>query len=369
MTKAKNKNTAKRYEQAAAALLDWYDVHRRELPWRATTDAPNPYHVWLSEVMLQQTTVATVKGYFKKFTQKWPDIQSLATAPRDEVMAAWAGLGYYARARHMHAAAQIITDDYGGIFPKVESELRKLPGVGDYTAAAIAAIAYGQKATVIDGNIERVIARWANITTPLPKAKPEIRLNTAAMTPDSRCGDFAQAMMDLGSSICIPALTAVHCGQCPMQKTCLTPPEVAPTLPIKAPKKKRPDRYGIVLVIRDKSGNIALQRRADKGMLGGLDVFPTSGWLDGSAGVKDYPLDMESDIAKIISNGGAKQSHLNEKIEHIFTHFRAVLTITLVALDGDTPLLPDGMRWAGSDDFNKAALPTVMVKAAKEARL
>jgi len=372
---------AKIHQQASLALLDWYDQHHRDLPWRVPPQAiqsgqrPNPYHVWLSEIMLQQTTVPTVKSYFAAFTQRWKTVDDLAAASRDDVMAAWAGLGYYARARNLHRAAQIVSQDHGGIFPNTEAELLTLPGIGAYTAAAIAAIAFGRRAVVVDGNIERVTARWANVTKPLPKSKPDLYQVMAALTPDHRAGDFAQAMMDLGAMICTPArrsgegFSLPACADCPLQSTCATKGETAAALPRKAAKTPRPDRYGTALIITDQGGHVVLSRRPDQGMLGGLDVFPGSGWADGSKEITTYPIEAESAAGQMLARydqqDGGQAVRLNQQAEHIFSHFRVVLTVEKIQLDAVTPPLPHGLRWEAIDRLPQLALPTVMVKVAR----
>ena len=385
-----------RFEAAQQALLDWYDVHHRDLPWRMAPDGykkghcPEPYHVWLSEIMLQQTTVPTVKSYFAAFTHRWPKVTDLAAAPRDDVMAAWAGLGYYARARNLHLTAQIIANDYDGVFPETEEELLKLPGIGGYTAAAIAAIAFGQPAVVVDGNIERVVARWADLQTPLPKVKPEIYTVMTGLTPRKRAGDFAQAMMDLGSSICTPArkigarkievlktgetptaenLTLPSCLICPLQPTCATTGEAAAVLPRKRPKKQRPDRRGTALIITDGEGQIIVERRPDEsktggGMLGGLDVFPGSAWADGSRQISDYPITDDSAAGQFKAKHQASQ-RLNQQVEHIFSHFRVILDIEKIEITTTNDNLPADWRWVAIKDLPQMALPTVMVKTAR----
>ncbi|MGU9961510.1 MAG: A/G-specific adenine glycosylase [Candidatus Puniceispirillales bacterium WSBS_2018_MAG_OTU23] len=373
-----------RHHSAAAALLDWYEKNQRQLPWRVKRgwaveeQLPNPYHVWLSEIMLQQTTVATVRGYFEKFTTRWPTIGDLAAANRDDVMAAWAGLGYYARARNLHAAAVHITENCGGIFPSCEDELRKLSGVGAYTAAAIAAIAFGRRAVVVDGNIERVTARWDAINTPLPAAKPETYAVMDALTPSlgQDSGDFAQAMMDLAASICTPprktknGLTKPSCTLCPLAPTCKTANNGAEYYPKKTAKLPRPDRYGIVLVVEDSGGNIVLERRRDQAMLGGLDVFPGSDWADGTAKQSQYPINPNTASAEVINIYGASgMVVLNENISHIFTHFRVILTVHHLTCRGVRPVLPDGFNWAQKTRLPDMALPTVMVKVARLAKI
>lgn len=373
-----------RHRAAAAAVLDWYDRHRRDLPWRARPGVqPDPYHVWLSEIMLQQTTVATVRSYFAAFTERWPRVGDLAAAERDEVMSAWAGLGYYARARNLHAAAQYVAGELNGVFPADEDGLRALPGVGPYTAAAIAAIAFGQRAVVVDGNIERVTARWDAVSTPLPDARPQLYAVMDALTPQQdsggasghRAGDFAQAMMDLGSGICTPprktkdGLSAPSCMICPLRETCAAAGSSPEGFPVKKPKSPRPDRHGVVLVVEDAEGRVALERRRDDGMLGGLFVFPGSGWADGSPKQEDYPIQEDSAAGRMIAALGGGET-LNTTVEHIFSHFRVILTICRLRLAdkgsvkaADVPLPPQ-VDWVDRDSLDRVALPTVMVKVA-----
>lgn len=385
---APDQEPSQRHQDAAEAVLDWYDRHRRDLPWRAKPDqTPNPYHVWLSEIMLQQTTVATVKSYFAKFTQIWPHVTDLAKADRDDVMAAWAGLGYYARARNLHKTAIMISEEFGGNFPKHEDELRRLPGVGAYTAAAIAAIAFGQRAVVVDGNIERVTARWARVKTPLPIAKPELYQVMDALTPRdnpdagkvSRAGDFAQALMDIGSAICTAprkikqgkmkeTLSKPDCGKCPLAETCASKNHDPQFFPYKKAKTPRPDRHGIAIILEDGGGNVAIQRRGDSGMLGGLDVFPSTAWADGSAKVKDYPITPDSIPDQLIKNFGLPKI-LNNQVEHIFTHFKVIIAVHSLKLDAVKPDLPEGLVWAEKTKLSSIALPTVMVKVARLAGL
>ena len=369
-----------RYHIAQSALLAWYDLNHRSLPWRVNPldlkngQRPNPYHVWLSEIMLQQTTVATVKSYFEKFTNIWPSVQDLAAADRDDVMAAWAGLGYYARARNLHEAAKKITQDYGGQFPKTENALLLLPGIGAYTAAAIAAIAFGRRAVVVDGNIERVTARWDAIDTPLPQAKPQMYHVMDQLTPEDRAGDFAQAMMDLGASLCTPArksganLTLPSCLICPLQSTCATTGEKAASLPRKMPKKKRPERHGLALIILDNAGHIAIERRPDQGLLGGLDVFPGSAWADGNAKTTQYDLDKTAPLGVFYHDAGGGERY-NNSAEHIFTHFKALIDVEKLTLNRSKPDLPAGLRWVKVSDLSTLAMPTVMVKVAKIAQI
>ncbi len=313
-------------------LLKWYDTHARRLAWRAPPGAPlpDPYRVWLSEIMLQQTTVATVAPYFEKFTARWPTVDALAAADDNDVMAAWAGLGYYARARNLLACARAVD----GCFPDTEAALRKLPGIGLYTAAAIAAFAFGRRAVVVDGNIERVVSRLFDVQTPLPTAKAELYRLTDTITPDDRCGDFAQALMDLGSMICTPR--APKCLVCPLQSLCRAQhPE---NLPRKLPKPARPARDGIALWT-EHDDRVWLVRRPDSGLLGGMRALPSGGW-DGS----DCP----------------ETGQLLGTVSHGFTHF----TLTLAVHKSSCALQPGG-EWWPITTIDQAGLPTVFAKAAR----
>ncbi|MEM7523016.1 MAG: A/G-specific adenine glycosylase, partial [Pseudomonadota bacterium] len=263
----------------AAGLLDWYDAEARVLPWRAPPGAgpADPYRVWLSEIMLQQTVVATVKPYFETFTTRWPTVEALAAAPREDVLAAWAGLGYYARARNLHKCAEVVAADHGGRFPDTEEGLRTLPGVGPYTAGAIAAIAFNRPVAAVDGNVERVMTRLHAIETPLPDAKPEIRAETEALIPQDRPGDFAQALMDLGATICIPK--APRCMLCPWRDPCRgRAAGVAADLPRKAPKKPKPERESVVYAHFRDDGAILMETRPETGLLGGMIGLPGPEW-------------------------------------------------------------------------------------------
>ncbi|MGB6907115.1 MAG: A/G-specific adenine glycosylase, partial [Methyloceanibacter sp.] len=264
----------------AQALLAWYERARRDLPWRAAPGVtPDPYAVWLSEIMLQQTTVKAVAPRYADFLRRWPDVNALARAELDEVLAVWAGLGYYARARNLHACARAVVERFGGRLPETEAELRTLPGIGGYTAAAIAAIAFGRSATPVDGNIERVVARLFAVTTPLPAAKPEIKALAQSLTPLSRAGDFAQALMDLGTMICTPRRPA--CGLCPLRPGCAGLAQgLAEVLPYRGEKAERPLRRGAAFVVLRQDGAVLLRQRPLKGLLGGMLEPPSSPWLE-----------------------------------------------------------------------------------------
>lgn len=299
----------------SAELLDWYDNHARSLPWRVSPSeravgvVPDPYHVWLSEIMLQQTTVAAVKAYFERFTTLWPRVEDLAAADDADVMAEWAGLGYYARARNLLKTARTVAE--AGEFPTDEAGLLKLPGVGPYTAAAIASIAYDQPAVVMDGNVERVMARLHNEPTPLPEAKPILKAHAAALTPAQRPGDYAQAVMDLGATICSPKSPA--CGICPWRTPCAARAAgTAAELPKKTPKAAKPTRHGSAYVAR-KGDTVLLQTRPEKGLLGGTLAFPTGGW-DGTEDTPPFDADW-------LDAG---------EVRHTFTHFHLILKVKTV---------------------------------------
>jgi A/G-specific adenine glycosylase len=340
----------------SAALLAWYDRHRRRLPWRAGPgEIADPYRVWLSEIMLQQTTVAAVGPYFIAFLTRWPSVGALAAASLDEVLGAWAGLGYYARARHLHACARTVAGELGGRFPDSEAGLRALPGIGPYTAAAIAAIAFGRRAAAVDGNVERVIARLGAIEEPLPQCKPRIRERALDLVPADRPGDFAQALMDLGATICTPRRPA--CGLCPWAQRCEAHRRgLAETFPVKQPKPPRPVRRGAAYWIERRDGAVLMRRRADKGLLGGMIEVPSSDWTASG------PADIAA-AAPIRARWTAAG-----QIEHTFTHFHLMLTVWRA--DGaETGQLPMGdYRWVGADEMHAQALPSLMKKVVAEVR-
>lgn len=330
------------------ALLDWYDRNARVMPWRTSPAdrargiRPDPYHVWLSEVMLQQTTVAAVRDYFRRFVTRWPRVQDLAAAADAEVMGEWAGLGYYARARNLLKCARAVVADHGGVFPATRDGLLTLPGIGPYTAAAIAAIAHDEPATVVDGNVERVMARLFQVTEPLPGAKPALVRLAASLTPQRRAGDYAQAVMDLGATICTPRNPA--CGICPWRSPCAARKSgVAASLPAKAPKTAKPVRQG-VLWLAHREGDWLLETRPDTGLLGGMLGFPGDSW-DGAGG--DAPF-------------SAAWQRLGE-VRHTFTHFHLILEVLLAEGPADTTPLRG--RFVPKADFRPADLPTVMRKA------
>lgn len=341
----------------APILLDWYDRHARRLPWRARPgEVPDPYHVWLSEIMLQQTTVATVGDYFRKFLEIWPSVQDLAAAELDHVLTAWAGLGYYARARNLHKCAITVATNHGGRFPNTEEELMTLPGIGRYTAAAIAAIAFNRPAAVMDGNIERVTTRLNSIETPLPGSKPALYAHVVAMTPQYRPGDFAQAMMDLGATVCIPGRP--KCMICPLTSVC-TGQGIAETLPRKLPKKRKPVRRGVVFWIERADGAVLLRRRPEAGLLGGMMEFPSTPWLD--APIPEDPGLEEAGLSLKVS-----EFQPAGEIRHIFTHFHLTLAVQRANAPQDS-VAPEGCEWCQPDKLGEKALPSVMRKVAKAA--
>jgi A/G-specific adenine glycosylase len=353
------KGALEREDGLAGRLLAWYDQHHRDLLWRVAPPAlaagtrPNPYHVWLSEIMLQQTTVEAVKPYFRKFLERWPDVADLAAAETEDVMKAWAGLGYYSRARNLKKCADFVVANLGGRFPDSESELRALPGIGAYTAAAIAAIAYGRQAVVIDGNVERVMSRLFEIRTPLPEAKPEIRALLEGLVPSSRPGDFAQAMMDLGATICTPKRP--RCMLCPLREDCRAilagDPEL---LPVKGAKAVKPLRRGAAFVAVRQDGAILLRTRPEKGLLGGMSEVPTSAWTarqDGATTVESAPF-----VADWRRSGA---------ISHVFTHFALELDVYRADVGAQEP--PAGHWWSPISAVHDEALPTVMKKAIESA--
>ncbi|WP_106640811.1 A/G-specific adenine glycosylase [Allosphingosinicella vermicomposti] len=327
---------------ASNALLTWYDAHKRDLPWRAVAEEiADPYRVWLSEIMLQQTMVAAVRPYFHRFTTLWPTVEDLAAADEAEVMKAWAGLGYYARARNLIACARAIVAQHGGRFPNSEAELLQLPGVGRYTAAAIAAIAFGRRAVVVDGNVERVVSRLFAVKEALPGAKNRIYDRTDAITPAHRSGDFAQAMMDLGATICVPKTPA--CGICPLHSFCAARAEGDPArYPIKAKKAERPTRIGHAYWL-ERGGEVLLVRRPAKGLLGNMLAFPSTEWTEAvPAGAAPARAPWEQ--------AGS--------IDYVFTHFALTLHLHCAMTDDDGG---DGIWWP-VDMLEEAGLPTVFAK-------
>jgi A/G-specific adenine glycosylase len=328
------------------ALLAWYDRHARVLPWRSPPGAARrgPYTVWLSEVMLQQTTVAAVKPFFERFLARWPTVQALAAADDAELMAAWAGLGYYSRARNLLACARAIVRDHDGQFPRTATELRKLPGIGDYTAAAIAAIAFGEAATVVDGNVERVVARLFAIGE--PGAKASIRKRAAGLTPEARPGDYAQAMMDLGATVCTPRNPA--CAICPVRPNCQAFAQGHPeAYPVKAPKAAKPHRRGVAFWA-EADGHVLLVTRPPKGLLGGMRALPSGEW-GAVVGLEAAPV-------------AADWRVIGPPVHHVFTHFSLDLSVASATVPrADVP----GGEWWPIAELDAAGLPTVFDKAAR----
>ncbi|MDJ0275213.1 A/G-specific adenine glycosylase [Sphingomonas sp. 2R-10] len=327
----------------AERLLDWYDRNHRSLPWRSPpgTPAPDPYRVWLSEVMLQQTQVASVRPYFDEWTARWPSFAALAAADDADVMAAWAGLGYYARARNLLACARIVAAR--GALPDTEGELRRLPGIGDYTAAAIAAIAFGRRAVVVDANVERVVSRLFAVEHPQPDARPTIRTATDTITPDERAGDFAQAMMDLGSMVC--TARSPRCLLCPLRDGCSAYTIGTPdAFPVKPAKKAKPRRHG-TLFWAERDGRVLLVRRPDKGLLGGMRALPTGPWVEQAPGVQGAPFAADWRTVGVVRHG--------------FTHFDLACTVMVADAADDTA---PGEWWPVAD-IAAAGLPTLFARA------
>ena len=334
----------------ARTLLDWYDLNQRQFPWRASPgETADVYRVWLSEIMLQQTTTSTVRGYFRAFIRRWPKIEDLAAVDLDEVLHAWQGLGYYARARNLHKCAKLIVTEYGGKFPETEVSLVKLPGIGSYTAAAIASIAFDQVATPVDGNVERVTARLHRISAPLPGAKGVLKKKAAEFTPSKRCGDYAQAVMDLGATICTPKKPT--CKLCPWSDICKAYSSGdMEKYPVRSPKKPKPLRYGTVYFLQNKNGHVLIRRREERGLLGGMMEFPSTDWLE-----ERWKIDDSIKSAPV----AADWQILSGTVRHSFTHFQLELRI-LKGVIGDIKNI-DGV-WCELENLDSYALPTVMKK-------
>jgi A/G-specific adenine glycosylase len=325
-------------------LLAWYDRHGRDLPWRVKGGRQAAYQVWLSEIMLQQTTVVAVKDYYLKFLSRWPDVFALAAADLDDVLKAWAGLGYYARARNLHACARLVAGQ-GGAFPSDLAHLMELPGVGPYTAAAIAAIAFDVPVAAVDGNVDRVVSRFHAIETPLPESKPLIRQLAQAHVPAVRAGDFAQAMMDLGATVCTPK--SPDCRNCPWADDCAGRAKgLSAVLPYKAAKKKVPTRHAHVYWIENDAGDVLIRQRPMKGLLGGMAEFPSSDW----GGEK---VEFSAPVP-------GPWKRVPGLVEHTFTHFHLELTVWRV--QKKAPVLNG--RFVAVSDLHDQALPSVMRKVA-----
>lgn len=333
---------------AVRRLLAWYDKNKRDLPWRH--DRPEPYQVWLSEIMLQQTTVAAVESYYRKFITRWPTVQDLAMAPLDDLLAAWSGLGYYARARNLHKAAGIVAAR-GGFFPDTIEELTALPGIGAYTAGAIGAIAFGLKAAAVDANAERVIARFYAVRTPIPAARPEIRALADKMVPADRPGDFAQSLMDLGSMVCTQKPL---CADCPLAKDCAGFAQgIAETLPARAAKSAKPQRRAVAFVVEDGAGRVLLLQRPPKGLLGGMWQPPMTPLEVPS------PSQTEIDAARPFS---ARWHKVPGTVRHVFTHFALEVEVWRAKLSDASGRGGNLGRWQPQDKLDEVGLPTVMRK-------
>ncbi len=342
---------------SATDLLEWYDRQARRLPWRVSPAQtrcgrrPNPYRVWLSEIMLQQTTVATVCPYFRNFLDRWPAITDLAAADLDEVLHLWAGLGYYARARNLHKCARAVAGEHGGEFPDTEAELCELPGIGPYTAAAIAAIAFERPSAVVDGNVERVIARLFAVEESLPAAKSHLRTLAAELTPQVRPGDYAQAAMDLGATVCTPR--SPKCLMCPWQPDCKAQAlGIAEELPHRVPKAERQLRQGLAFWTVRSDGAVLLRRRPERGLLGGMMEVPSSDWWTRE------PVDLAQ--APLT----AEWRELPGQVSHGFTHFR--LKLTVLAAQVRKSVKADGV-WVMPDSLGDHALPVLTKKVAHHA--
>lgn len=333
-------------------LLDWYDREGRTLPWRVRPEdraagrIADPYAVWLSEIMLQQTTVPHATPYWLRFLDLWPAVSDLAAAPREDVMREWAGLGYYARARNLHACAQVVATEHGGRFPDTLDGLRALPGIGEYTANAILAAAFDKPSSVVDGNVERVMTRLHAVETPLPAAKPEIRRLAAAIASPDRPGDYAQAIMDLGATVCTPR--SPDCRACPWDFACAAQAAGRPTrYPLKAKKKPKPVRHGIAWLVRSPQG-LWLRRRPDKGLLGGMTEVPSTDWAE-TPPAEAPPFD----------------AHWTDRgeVRHVFTHFE--LTLSVREADAAPDWQPQDGYWVADGALGGEALPSVMRKVVK----
>jgi len=334
-------------------LLKWYDRAGRDLPWRVRGgNRPDPYGVWLSEIMLQQTTVAAAAGYYRRFLARWPTVRDLARADLDQVLHAWQGLGYYARARNLHKCARQVAAERGGRFPETETELLELPGIGPYTAAAIAAIAFGHRAAPVDANVGRVLARVFVLADPMPKARRVIAERLAPMVPKGRPGDFIQALMDLGATVCTPR--APDCPACPWAEHCQARAQGAPeSYPQAALRKAKPVRHGIAFWVAREDGQVLLRRRAEKGLLGGMMEFPSTEWRSG-----DWSWEEARPLAPA---PGVRWLLLPGQVRHTFTHFQLCLSVARGRVNGRPP---KGV-WCPPGRLDRHALPTVMKKVAR----
>src|SRR5947209_751910 len=355
VTPERRKRAALRSGPCASDLLDWYDRHRRQLPWRALPgERPDPYRVWLSEIMLRQTRVKAVEPSFIRFVARWQDVRSLAAAPLDDVLKLWAGLGYYARARNLHACAKAVTERHGGCFPATEAGLAALPGIGRYTAAAIAAIAFDAATAAVDGNVERVVARLFAVEQELPAAKARVRRLAEDLVPSIRGGDFAQGLMDLGATICTPKQPA--CVLCPWMDNCAAYRRGDPeTFPIRAAKKEGRLRRGAAFVMLRADGAVLVRTRPPRGLLGGMTEVPTTQWkhdFHAAGALREAPK---------LRRARLRWRQLRGRVVHVFTHFPLELLVYSTSVAVGTPA-PPGMRWIARADMPGEALPKVMRK-------
>lgn len=336
------------YTYFSKNVLNWYSLNKRDLPWRYKNNSQkDPYKIWVSEIMLQQTTVQTVIPYYKKFIKRWPNVKKLSTSNINEVLDFWSGLGYYRRAKNLHLTSKIISNQFDGVFPLEENEIIKLPGIGEYTAAAIRAIVKDEEDTVVDANIERVIARVFYLKKPIKKIKKEIKQNAKKLTPKLNNGDYIQALMDIGSLICTPKDPL--CNDCPIEKFCITKKKNAVNeIPKKIIKNDKPVREGIVFWIKNKNNQILLKRRDETGLLPGMLEFPSYNWSKNKINENDK---------KILSIKNIKK--LNKKVIHEFSHFKLKLTVYEKNKFNKNRI--DGM-WVGIDEINELGLPTLMKK-------
>jgi A/G-specific adenine glycosylase len=340
----------------AAALLSWYDRHRRKLPWRAPPGQPaDAYAVWLSEIMLQQTTVKAVAPYYARFLARWPTVRALAAAPLDDVLKSWAGLGYYARARNLHACARAVVECHDGRFPDDEAALRALPGIGVYTAAAVAAIAFGRDTMPVDGNIERVVSRLFAVADALPAAKPTIRDLAQRLAPPGSFGDFAQGLMDLGATICTPARPA--CALCPWREDCRAHKlGRAEDFPKKSPRTAGRLRRGAAFLVLRRDGAVLVRTRPSRGLLGGMTEVPTTQWthdFDEARALDDAP--------RIFATRPSRWRRLPGVVRHVFTHFPLELMVFATVAPARTRA-PEGARFVALAEIDGEALPNLMRK-------
>ncbi|HEX6103801.1 MAG TPA: A/G-specific adenine glycosylase [Alphaproteobacteria bacterium] len=336
----------------AASLLAWYDRHRRRLLWRAEAgEIADPYRVWLSEIMLQQTTVPAVAPYFLRFLERWPTVADLAAASLDDVLTEWAGLGYYARARNLHACARAVVAEHGGRFPDSAEELARLPGIGTYTAGAIAAIAFNRRAAAVDGNAERVLARMFDVRTPLSQAKAELRRRAEELVPDARPGDFAQALMDLGATVCTPS--GPRCMMCPWAAPCRARAAGDPeSLPVKAARGAKPVRRGVAFWAMREDGALLLRRRPESGLLGGMAEVPSTEWRKQGWSIEE---------ALASAPFAADWRALPGGVVHVFTHFRLELAVLAARAPADLQSSDDGY-WCPVERLGEEPLPSLMRK-------